>query len=298
MELWIVATLAAALFQTARFALQKRLRQVGLSATGATWARFLWSAPLSALGLTLWLGATGTPLPPLGPAFWAYAIVGGVAQILATVAVVAIFSLRHFAVGVTLKKTEVLQTVLVGWVVLGERVSPAGFGAMLVGLLALLLLSGTPDLGGLRGLWSRAMGLGLASGAAFAVAGVCYRGATLEVGSDQLGMRVAVALTMVGMSQTLLMAAWFLWRDRAEAVRVVRAWKPGLAVGVTSLAGSFGWFTAFAEQTAAYVYALGQVELLFSVAGGALLFGERLTRRELAGIGLLMVSLVVLVLVA
>jgi drug/metabolite transporter (DMT)-like permease len=68
-------------------------------------------------------------------------------------------------------------------------------------------------------------------------------------------------------------------------------------VGLASLAGSFFWFVAFALERAALVYALGQVELVFSVLGGALLFGERLARREAAGIALLMASLVALVLV-
>jgi drug/metabolite transporter (DMT)-like permease len=296
MELWIAATLAAALFQTMRFALQKRLRGAGLSATGATWARFLWSAPALCAGLGLWLAATDTAVPPLTARFWVFAVAGGIAQILATVAVVALFSLRHFAVGITLKKTEVLQTVLAGWLILGEGVSGAALLAMLLGLGALWLLSGTPELGGWRALTSRAMGLGLASGAAFAVAGVTYRGATLELGEAAVGFRAALALTLVTLVQVALMAAWFALRDRAEAGRVLAAWRPGLAVGLTGLAGSLCWFVAFAEQTAAHVYALGQVELLFSVAGGALLFGERLTRREYAGIAVLMVSLVALVL--
>lgn len=297
MEPWVIATLAAAAFQTVRFALQKRLKSVGLSSVGATWVRFLYSAPLMAAALSLYVGATGTVLPPLSAAFWAYAVMGGVGQILATVCVVALFSLRNFAVGITLKKTEVLQTVLVGWLVLGETVSPAGLGAMLLGLAALLLLS---DAGGtsLSGLRSRAMGLGLASGAFFALAGVGYRGATLALGDGSATLRAAYALALVTAMQATLMALWFLWRDRAEALRVFAAWRPGLAVGVVSLCGSLGWFIAFAQQTAAYVYALGQVELIFSVAGGALIFGERLSRREGAGIALLLVSLVLLVLVA
>jgi len=39
-------TIAAAIFQTLRFMLQKSLNAVTLSATGATFARFLYSAPL------------------------------------------------------------------------------------------------------------------------------------------------------------------------------------------------------------------------------------------------------------
>lgn len=297
MDSWIIATLLAALFQTARFALQKGLKTAGLSAVGATWARFLWSFPLLWLILGLWLVVTGAAVPPLTVAFWGYALMGGVAQILATVAVVALFSLRNFAVGITLKKTEVLQTVLVGWLILGETVSPLGFAALLIGLVALLFLSDATGVMDLRALGSKAMVLGLAAGAAFAFAGVGYRAATLQMGDGPVLLRAAVALALVTALQSAIMAAWLGWRDRAEMARVLAAWRPGLAVGVTSLAGSYCWFIAFAQQTAAYVYALGQVELLFSVLGGALFFGERLSAREFAGIALLMVSIVFLVLV-
>ena len=47
MELWIIASVAAAAFQTVRFMLQKHLAQVSLSAAGATFARFVYSAPIA-----------------------------------------------------------------------------------------------------------------------------------------------------------------------------------------------------------------------------------------------------------
>ncbi|WP_116134985.1 EamA/RhaT family transporter [Tropicimonas sp. IMCC34043] len=303
MEPWIAATLAAALFQTVRFALQKRLSLAGLSSVGATWARFLWAAPMLSLAFGLGVTATGVALPVPTGTFWAWALTGGLAQILATVCVVALFQRRNFAVGITFKKSEVLQTVLVGWLLLGEGVTPAGFAAVLLGLAALLVLSdpGRDAAGGRRGVWaalmSPAVGLGLTSGAFFALAGVGYRGATLSLGDGPVAMRAGLALVLVTWVQTFAMLVWFLARDRAQIGKVLAAWRPGLAVGLAGLAGSFCWFVAFALQTAAYVYALGQVELLFSVVGGALIFHERLSRRESAGIALLMASLVVLVLV-
>lgn len=47
-----------------------------------------------------------------GP-FWAYALAGGLTQILATMCVVALFAERNFAVGITFKKTEVIQLSLI-----------------------------------------------------------------------------------------------------------------------------------------------------------------------------------------
>ena len=62
------------------------------------------------------------------------------------------------------------------------------------------------------------------------------------------------------------------------------------------MAGSFCWFTAFTLQNAAYVNALGQVELILSLFASVLVFRERVSRRELAGICVLGASILGLIL--
>ncbi|MEM9127328.1 MAG: EamA/RhaT family transporter, partial [Pseudomonadota bacterium] len=120
MSLWIPVTIAAASVQTVRFMLQKSLSSVKLSAAGATFARFAFSAPLAVVGLWLTLHLTDAVLPPLSARFWMFVAIGGTAQILATVCVVALFKQRNFAVGITFKKTEVIQTAIVGFLILGD----------------------------------------------------------------------------------------------------------------------------------------------------------------------------------
>ncbi|MEY8843116.1 EamA/RhaT family transporter, partial [Cribrihabitans sp. XS_ASV171] len=191
MSLWIPVTLAAALFQTVRFMLQKSLSTVKLSAAGATFARFAYSAPLIALALFAYLGVTDRALPTLTAGFWGFVMLGGTAQILATICVVALFKQRNFAVGITFKKTEVIQTALVGFVILGEGVSAGALGAILLGLVAVLLLSHAPGTPGSwwRHLTNRASGLGLASGVLFAFSAVSYRGAALQLGDGEAVFR-------------------------------------------------------------------------------------------------------------
>ena len=101
MELWVYATIGATIFQTLRFMLQKQLSMGSLSTGGATFARFAYSAPLLAAVLAAWLGASDTELPALSARFWTMGAIGGLAQILATVCVVALFRERNFAVGIT-----------------------------------------------------------------------------------------------------------------------------------------------------------------------------------------------------
>ena len=65
---------------------------------------------------------------------------------------------------------------------------------------------------------------------------------------------------------------------------------------MTGVAGSAGWFTAFALMNAAYVRALGQVEIVFTLIVSVLVFHERLSPREGAGIALVVASLIAIVL--
>lgn len=300
MDAWIPVTLAAAFAQTFRFMLQKQLSAGTLSAAGATFARFVWAVPLAALAAWGYASASGQRMPLPGAGFWPYALTGGLAQIMATVCVVALFSRRNFAVGITFKKTEVLLSVLVGFVVLGEGVSPAGLLAILVGLGGVLLLSDTPEADGpwLRRVFNPAAGLGLASGVFFAISGVGYRGASLSLATGDALLRALLTLACVTAFQTLALGLWLLWRESGEVGRVLRGWRRTSLVGLTSMVGSACWFTAFTLQTVGYVNAVGQVELIFSVLATGLVFRETISRAEWGGIALITLSVLGLIAVA
>ncbi|OWU82888.1 membrane protein [Oceanicola sp. 22II-s10i] len=298
METWVLFTFGAVVFQTLRFMVQKQLSTSSLSASGATFARFIYSAPLVLAAVPFLLNIYGLDWPHFSLTFWLYAWVGGITQIFATVFVLLIFRSRHFAVGVTLKKTEVLLTAIVSLAVLGEGVSLPALVAIMVGLAGVLLLSDLP--GGDAPLWrrigNRAAVLGIGSGVLFALSGVCYRGATLEIAADEPLVRAVVTLAAVGMSQLIGMGLWLRLREPGEIGRVVGAWRTAGLVGLTSLFGSVCWFTAFTLQNATYVYAVGQSEVILSLMAGYLFFRERLSSREIVGIGLITASVLSLIL--
>ena len=297
-DLWIIVTLLAAAFQTVRFMLQKVLATATLSPAGATFSRFIYSAPFIAALLALYMTLTQASLPALDARFWGFGLLGGTTQILATVCVVALFKARNFAVGITFKKTEVIKTVLVGVLLLGELVSWGGFAAIALGLVGLLLLSGGKEASGfhLSDLRNRAAGLGIASGILFAFSAVSYRGATLSLATDDPLLRAGVTLMAVVLMQTLIMAVWLYFRESGEMARVWRARRVALWIGLTSMGGSLCWFIAFTLQNAAYVKALGQIELILSVLASTLFFREKITAREACGIAVLVVSILLLIL--
>lgn len=298
MEPWILITIGAASAQTFRFMLQKRLKGMALSTAGATFARFIYSAPLVAVIAISYAIATGQGAPGIPASFWPYMLAGGISQILATMCVVALFSYRNFAVGITFKKTEVLLSALFGFIILGDTFTTLTITAMLIGFAGVVLLSDQPEMSGPwhRRIFSRATALGIGAGVLFGISGNGYRGASLSLADGDVFYRAIITLAVVTAFQTLAMALWLAWRERGEIMRVMSAWRVAGLVGVTSMIGSICWFTAFTLQNAAYVNAVGQIELLFSLIIGALVFGEKVSAREWQGLLLLTLSIVMLVL--
>lgn len=297
---WIPVTIFAAFAQNLRFMLQRHLKVTNLSTGGATLSRFLFSFPLVWLVVWAYAGARGLALPAPNATFWLAALTGGLAQVLATMCVVALFAHRSFAIGITFKKTEVMLTALIGLVVLGEAVSALGVLAIAIGFVGVLLLSDPPKtattpLGWTR-FFNRAAGLGLASGALFGVSAVGYRAASLSLPAEDVFLRASLTLAVVTTAQTLALGAWLIWREKGEVTRVIRSWRVSSLVGLTSMLGSLAWFTAFTLQNAAYVKALGQIELVFSFLASWLIFHERTSRREGIGVALLVVSVLLIVL--
>ena len=132
----------------------------------------------------------------------------------------------------------------------------------------------------------------------FAISAGSYRGASLSLGAGDVALRAGFTLAMVTLMQTDGMGVWFALRDRMQVLVVFRAWRIASLVGLASMIGSFCWFSAFTLQNATYVNALGQIELIFSIAASVLFFREKISVRELGGIGILLASIMLLLFVA
>ena len=296
--LWIPVTLFAAFAQTFRFMFQKRLRIETLSTGGATFARFLYATPLiCSLAITYPL-VRGYGWPVVDWKFWIFAVAGGFCQISATMCVVALFQQRNFTVGVTFKKIEVLLAVVFGLLILDEGVSLIALGAISIGVLGVLVLFDTPQIIGSEGarFFNKATALGLSCGVLFGACAVFYRGATLHIWAVDVFARASVTLMVAILMQLIGMALFLTWREPGQIKAVMNAWRVAVWVGILSFFGSLAWFMAFALQNAAYVKALGQVEILASFAISFFIFGEKLRRSEVLGILLLTASVVLLLL--
>jgi len=299
LELWIPVTVFAAFMQNLRSALQKHIKGK-LSTSGAAYVRFLYAWPFALLYLWAVRVFGGEPLPDVNWAFLIYCLLGGVSQIVFTFLLIHLFSYRNFAVGTTYSKTEIIQVAILGLILLGDTVSIAGIVAIAVGMVGILALSVAHTNITWRNLATSLLEkptmIGLVCGAFLGASVVFYRGATLELGDAPFMGRAALALAISLCMQTVIMGVYLLLREPGQMAETLRHWRPALAVGVAGFLGSVGWFTAFSLQNAAYVRAVGQIELVFTFIASVLFFRERTKRLELFGILLIVAAILILIL--
>jgi drug/metabolite transporter (DMT)-like permease len=298
-ELWIPVTVVGAFLQCARTALQKGLAST-LGTSAANFVRYAYGAPIAALALLIIAKGTGLEVPTPGLWFWIYCLIAGVTQIWATSLLILAFTLRNFAVGTTFSKTETAQTALLATFLLGEPLTVAAWIAIGLCLFGVLILAQRRIAGGLfgfvHGISDKAALMGIASGLFFGITSVAIRAASLTLGDAPAIARAALALSATTAMQTAIMAAYLAWREPRELRLAFSTWRASAWVGILSVAGSACWFLAFTLENAAYVRALGQVELVFTFLAGWFIFRERATRMEVGGILLVIASVLILVL--
>ncbi|HJO74535.1 MAG TPA: DMT family transporter [Rhodospirillales bacterium] len=299
-ELWIPFTIAAAFFQNLRSALQKHLKS-RLSTAGATYVRFFYAWPFAVVyvwGLTRF---GGFEVPAVNTGFLIYCFLGGLSQIIFTFLLIWLFSFRNFAVGTTYSKTETVQVALLGFLILGDSLSlgaVAAIGISLIGVLALSVAQTKISAANLiTSLTEKPTLIGLTCGAFLGASVVLFRGGALALGGDGFLMQAGFTLAVSVIMQTVMMGLYLAFRERDQLKAVLVHWRPSLSVGVAGALASICWFTAFTMQNAAYVRALGQIELIFTFIASAVFFREKINRLEFTGILLVAGGILILLLV-
>ena len=292
LENWIFWSLLAASMQSVRTAGQKYLTG-HISALGATLVRYLFGLPFVVVYLAWLLHRANQPLPDLNSTFFVCAVLAGLLQIGATILLIRLFSLRNFAVGSNYVRGEILFTALIGALLFGELVSALGWLAISISFGGLMVIS-LGQSGKLSSLWNRSAAYGLGAGLAFSLTSLLIRRASLSIGIDDAMLTAAVTLTFMVAMQTAITLLWVYLKDAQELVVIFRQWRPSLFVGVTSIIGSAGWFTAFTLEKAAYVKTLGQVEFITTLLIAVLYFKEKPTGSEIVGMLLIVFGVIVL----
>lgn len=299
MELWIPITVLAAFLQNARSVLQKHLKG-RLTTLGAAYVRFLYALPFSLVYLWGLHEIGGMEMPAISGEFLMYCVLGGASQIIFTVLLLYLFQFRNFAVGTTYSKTEVFQVAILGFLILGDTVTMAAAAAIALAGFGVVVLSAGQTKVSLStlvaGVTEKPTLIGLVCGAFLGASVVFFRGAALSLQWESLAMTAAFTLAVALVIQTVCMGAYLAWKEPQTLKDVFVHWRWSSAVGAVGMAGSIAWFLAFTMQNAAYVRALGQIELVFTFLASIFFFKEKVARLEVIGIVLIVAAILILIL--
>lgn len=293
--IWILFTVMAAFMQAWRNAFQKQL-STSVDAYGVTLARFIFASPLAAiyLGLLYYFQpiSQAVPVSTFGTVFWFDIVVVALSQIAATVLMVKLFQQKNYAIGVGLAKSEAILAAIIGVTLLGVQLTPLGWVGVLIGAMAVFLLSGARSMATLSWptLWT-----GLGSGLCFAIASLMVRQASLQLTELPFLHRAAWVLLSVISLQTVLLLLW-LGATKPQTLKAMWQRKGlTLQVSVASFLGSLGWFSAMSLQSVPLVKTLGQIEVLFTLTISVYFFKEKLVKTDHAGLWLVMLGAVLVI---
>lgn len=289
--LWVLFTLAGAMGQTARNAMQRGLTP-RLGALGATLVRFLFGFPFALLFLAAVLLWTQAPLPAITFAFALWTLMGAVTQIGGTALMLMTMERRSFVVTTAYLKTEPVLVALLGLTFLHDPLTLPMGAAILLAMAGVALISVKPQ--ALAGGVTPAL-LGLSSAALFAASAIGYRGAILSLPDTGFVLAASFSLAAGLTVQTGLLLAWLVLLDRKTLAALARLWRPSLAAGFTGAAASQFWFLAFALAAAASVRTLALVEVAFAQGVSRFVFRQKTTPREALGIVLLLAGAALIV---
>ena len=295
MEAWILFTLLAVAMQSVRTAAQKQIAQ-SISAASTTLVRYLFGLPF-ALGYYFSLSHFYQGEKFVGnTVFYKASTLAAIAQIFATVFLIKALTLRNFAVGTALVKTEALLTAIFGAVFFSTALSSIAYLSVFLGVAGVLIASNWKvswqDL-----VENESIKYGVGAGLGFALASLWIREASLSLEVPRLLSASTVLLYMVAI-QTVLCLLFVAIRERNQLALILSRWKSCVFIGFTSLAGSAGWFTAMSLQDAAVVKTLGQTEFAVTLLITYFYFGEKITAKEYVGIMLVALSVILLLVAA
>ena len=294
---WVLITVIASLSQTLRSVFQKNLiEDVGVLTSA--YSRFIFALPFVTLLAVFFLDTQDLViLKNFSSTAWFFLIAASICQILFTIILIKLFTLRSFAIGVAFSKTEVIQTTLLEIIILGFILTSQVLLAIIIGFIGMLFMSKQKLIGnvGYNKLFFKQVTLGVSCGIFLGLSSVLYKVALDSVTLDLIYKKVLILSFLALSVQSAILGIYILVTEGTQnALKLMLIWKRGLPVGFFACAATFCWFYAFSLVDATLVRAVGQLEIVFSVLISFIFYKERITGFELIGMSLITISILAL----
>ena len=293
-EIWIPITIFAAFSQNIRSIYQKKL-QKNMSNISSTYTRFLFGLPFVLIYFLFLYNFSNSKflVSNINITFLLYCLIGGISQIIATFLLLKIFKTNNFSVATSYSKTEPIQAAFFGFILLSDPISFIGLIGIIVGLIGIMITSIKKN--DLRiNFFNLSVFYGLLSGSLFGLSAVLFRGASHSLFSIDYMLTSSFTLLIAIGIQTLILTIYILLKDIKQFYLLYFSLKDGLIVGFFGAFASICWFYAMSVQNVAYVRALGQIELIFTILASILYFKEKIIASEILGVLITLIGILII----
>ncbi|MFQ5898650.1 MAG: EamA family transporter [Candidatus Methylomirabilia bacterium] len=279
--MWVLLALAAAFCQVLRNAAMKRLGH-SLDEYINVWGRFTFLLPF-ALAM-----AAAKGFPELKPGFATFCLLFGICQTIATLALSKALKLSEISLVTPLWKVSLLILLLMGYLTLRETPTPIGVAGVLLSTAGVYLLNVRQAR---VAPWAPFTVLVTDRGLRYTLLAAWFYAPSVLTIKQAILLSDPYTGTLGGyLAASLWVTPLVLVTSRRHFVQVPRYWKGFLALGLFAALTTVSQGIAYTLTLSSYVEAVKQVEILFALAVGALVFREQQKVREIAPAALVMLA--------
>jgi len=298
--MWILISIITAFIQNIRNASQKHLAKF-LPDITTVWVRFIFGFPFALIAFILLL-LFGYDMPDINNKFLFNVTIACIAQIIGIYFLVCLFSRKNFAVGTAYIRTDAIQSAIIGIIFFNESISLMGMVAIIIAFIGLIFISVTQNnitfSHIIKSLSSPSAKMGILSGSSFAASGLFVKNSTLSLTTTPIIINASFTIVFLLLAQAIFVGFYIYFKDKNQIIAVKNHFKNGLVVGITTLMVSTGWYSAYSLTNVAYVKAVGQIEMIFSLLLSKKFFKEEIRPLEILGIALIIAGILILLFLA
>ncbi len=294
---WIFLTISAIVFQVIRNLEQKKLHQ-NLDVFTTSWSRFILPFPFAII-------AVASTFNYYDYEFFRYILINALFQILGNIFLIKTIQTRNFSVGVAFSKTEIIQALILGFILYNFRFNLNEILAIFLAFIGIILLAKI-DFKNFKDLTKSMKNIaslyGILCGFCFGITSYNIQFASNYLITD--GFSSIKASTLVLLYTIFFQNIFFiilksyqkkLFND-IKKLFLVENYRRFLLTSISSFIGSICWYGAYTIGNVMHVKTVGQLEIIASMLVSKFYLKEKNNIKENLGIIFILIAILLIIL--
>lgn len=295
--MWAFLTISAIFFQIIRNLEQKKLHQ-NIDVFTTSWSRFILPFPFALI-------AVASTFNYYDYEFFHYILINALFQILGNIFMIKTIQTRNFSVGVAFSKTEIIQALILGFILYNFRFNLKEILAIFLAFIGIILLAKlnfknfkdfTKSMKNIASLY------GILCGFCFGITSYNIQFASNYLIKD--GFSSIKASTLVLLYTIFFQNIFFiilksyqkkLFSD-VKKLFLIENYRRFLLTSISSFIGSICWYGAYAIGNVMHVKTVGQLEIIGSMLVSKFYLKEKNNIKENLGIIFILIAILLIIL--